>query len=96
MALLAAAAARTGLDYEVINASITGDTHARRSVAPAGNPEAKPRRAGSSHWRQRRPARGFALQQTAENLREMIRQGRATGASVLLHCLLATIARLWR
>ena len=73
-----------GLDYEVINASITGDT-------PRGGLSRLP-----ATLEREAPAvliialggndglRGFAPQQTAENLREMIRQGRATGASVLL------------
>ncbi|MCB1818349.1 MAG: arylesterase [Chromatiaceae bacterium] len=73
-----------GLDYEVINASITGDTtRGGLSRLPATLEREAPAvliiALGGNDG-----LRGFAPQQTAENLREMIRQGRATGASVLL------------
>lgn len=73
-----------GRDYEVINASITGDTtRGGLSRLPATLEREHPAvliiALGGNDG-----LRGFAPQQTAENLREMIRQGRATGASVLL------------
>lgn len=73
-----------GLDYEVINASITGDTtRGGLSRLPATLEREAPAvliiALGGNDG-----LRGFAPQQTAENLREMIRQGRATGATVLL------------
>ena len=73
-----------GYDYEVINASITGDTtRGGLSRLPAALEREHPAvliiALGGNDG-----LRGFAPQQTAENLRTMIRQGRATGASVLL------------
>ena len=73
-----------GYDYEVINASITGDTtRGGLSRLPAALERERPAvliiALGGNDG-----LRGFAPQQTAENLRTMIRQGRATGASVLL------------
>ena len=73
-----------GYDYEVINASITGDTtRGGLSRLPAALERERPAvliiALGGNDG-----LRGFAPQQTAENLRTMIRQGLATGASVLL------------
>ena len=73
-----------GYDYEVINASITGDTtRGGLSRLPAALEREHPAvliiALGGNDG-----LRGFAPQQTAENLRTMIRQGLATGASVLL------------
>ena len=73
-----------GYGYEVINASITGDTtRGGLSRLPATLERELPAvliiALGGNDG-----LRGFAPQQTAENLRAMIRQGRATGASVLL------------
>ena len=73
-----------GYGYEVINASITGDTtRGGLSRLPAALEREHPAvliiALGGNDG-----LRGFAPQQTAENLRTMIRQGRATGASVLL------------
>jgi acyl-CoA thioesterase-1 len=73
-----------GLDYEVVNASITGDTsRGGLSRLPATLERERPAvlviALGGNDG-----LRGLAPEQTADNLRRMIEQGRGVGARVLL------------
>ncbi len=73
-----------GLDYEVVNASITGDTsRGGLSRLPATLERERPAvlviALGGNDG-----LRGFAPEQTADNLRRMIEQGRDAGARILL------------
>jgi len=73
-----------GLDYEVVNASITGDTtRGGLSRLPSTLEREQPAiliiALGGNDG-----LRGFAPQQTRDNLRRMIELGRAAGARILL------------
>lgn len=84
VALLGQRLRSEGLDYTVVNASITGDTtRGGLSRLPAAlereDPDVLVIALGGNDG-----LRGFMPQQTRANLREMIRMGRAAGARVLL------------
>ncbi len=84
VALLQQRLREQGLDYEVVNASITGDTtRGGLSRLPATLERERPAvliiALGGNDG-----LRGLAPEQTFGNLRRMIEEGRAAGASVLL------------
>lgn len=84
VALLQQRLSTEGLDYAVVNASITGDTtRGGLSRLPATLERERPDvlivELGGNDG-----LRGFAPQQTRENLRRMVEMGRANGARVLL------------
>ena len=84
VALLQQRLRRQGLDYEVVNASITGDTtRGGLSRLPATLERERPAvliiALGGNDG-----LRGLAPEQTLSNLRGMIEEGRDAGASILL------------
>lgn len=84
VALLQQRLREQSLDYEVVNASITGDTtRGGLSRLPATLDREQPAiliiALGGNDG-----LRGFAPQQTRDNLRQIIEMGRAAGARVLL------------
>jgi len=84
VALLQRRLEQQGLDYDVANASISGDTTRGASFRlPAAlereNPAVLIIALGGNDG-----LRGFAPEQTRSNLRQMIERGRAAGAAVLL------------
>ncbi len=84
VALLRQRLREQGLDYEVVNASITGDTtRGGLSRLPSTLEREQPAiliiALGGNDG-----LRGFAPQQTRDNIRRMIELGRAAGARILL------------
>jgi len=84
VALLQQRLQQQGLDYQVVNASISGDTtHGGLARLPAALQRESPKvliiELGANDG-----LRGFDPEQTRSNLRRMIEQGRKAGANVLL------------